>query len=99
MDIGPYIFSLFLTVPIAVLLQALLQWLTASWRRDSVPNSQKMLWAFLRAFPFVLAFAPTMPVRGGVILLSPATLSLCSDLYEHVLKGRPADANDSRNLA
>jgi len=98
MGIFTYFLFLIPSALVAPVLRALIQWLTENWHPASAFCWWNILRATLRAFPFALAFAPTLLIKKGLGVLLPASLYLCGAGYEWVFRGTPFDTEDGRNV-
>ena len=91
MGLMTYFGALVISGMVALLLRALLRWLTRSWHPGFVL-------AVVRSFPFAFAFAPTLLMKRGLGVLIPASLYLFPQLGGLPFQSRALDADDKHNL-
>jgi len=97
MGVFTYIIGLIPSVLVAMIIRAVIHWLTAKWRPMTALSWQNILRAVLRAFPFAFAFAPILLMKRGLGVLVPSSVYLCASLYESLFGARPRDSEDIRN--
>ena len=72
MGLMTYFVALALSGPVAILLLTLIHWLIYRWCPKNEVLWQRITCVALRAFPFAVAFAPTLLMKRGMGVLIPA---------------------------
>jgi hypothetical protein len=95
-----YFVGLALSGPVAILLMTFIHWLIHRWCPKNEVLWQRITRVALRAFPFAVAFAPTLLMKRGMGVLIPASDYLLPTLVGlpfHRLQ--PLDTDDRDNLS
>jgi hypothetical protein len=99
MGLITYFVGLALSGPVAMLLLTLIHWLIYKWCPKNEVLWQRVTCAVLRAFPFAVAFAPTLLMKRGMGVLIPASDYLLPTMVELPFhRQQPLDTDDRHNL-
>src|ERR1041385_6455541 len=94
-----YFVGLVISGMAALLLRALVLWLTKPWRPNTSPCWQNILRPILRALPFAIAFAPTLLMKRGLGVLIPASVFLFPEIVGLPFHTNSLDSEDRHNLS